>query len=168
MAVLVGIFVVILSRIIDLSNCTETFKTFKGFPTNICKKLVFATNSYGIPTLTVSQDGYFPTGIYYSCLCLVCITILINIQHLLTIRFIVKIKPKNVNIYQNNNCSKSSPRPSTTQNQEIQKQNIKNRDHLGTINENISLKMTFLLFLLVKNSFKFVNKNKLGIVELID
>lgn len=80
----------------------------------ICKKMVFNTDINGNPILTLPQDGYLPPGICYSHLCMVFVTILCNIQHIIIIFLIAKIRPKD--------SSNSSSRSSTAQTQKISKE----------------------------------------------
>ena len=60
---------------------------------NFCKSIVFNRNV----NQTLIEDGYLPPEIYYSCLCTICAAIIINIQHIILIIMILKIKPKNFN-----------------------------------------------------------------------
>jgi hypothetical protein len=104
-----------------LNQVNPSFERFNDFTTKICKKMVFNTNGNGVPLSTLPHTGYLPPEIYYSCLCILCATILINIQHIVLICLVVKIKPKTTIISGDKNGFKPSSRPSTVQNQEISK-----------------------------------------------
>jgi hypothetical protein len=87
---------------------------------NLSKKIVFNTHMTGFYSSTPPHDGYLPLEIYYSTLCMLCVTVLCNIQHIIIIILIINIKPKNFDDVENNKCSKSS----TAQNQETSKAEI--------------------------------------------
>jgi hypothetical protein len=90
------------------------------FSKNLSKKIVFNTYMTGFYSSTPPHDGYLPLEIYYSTLCMLCVTVLCNIQHIIIIILIVNIKPKKFNHFENKKCSKSS----TAQNQETPKAEI--------------------------------------------
>jgi len=107
------IFIVICDRIIIPSQ------SFGMFINNICKKIAYNTIFGSFSSSTPPEHGYLPLQMYYSCLCLICVTILFNSQHIIIIVLIHKIRPQNFDSFQtyncNNNCSKSSHHSSTVQ-----------------------------------------------------
>jgi predicted DNA-binding ArsR family transcriptional regulator len=75
--------------------------------------MVFGTDINHIPPSRLPQDGYLPSEIYYSFYCLLSVTALCSIQHIIIILLIVKIKPKDIVFEKkNNNNNKNSSKPS--------------------------------------------------------
>ncbi len=105
MACLIIIIVVIISLV---NIPTERLDTFIK---KICKKMVFGTDINGNLSVTLPKDGYLPPGIYYTFYCALCVNIWCNIQHIIIIALIIKIRPKNFVWYMEDNSNKNSSKP---------------------------------------------------------
>jgi hypothetical protein len=100
------IITVVISSLVNIP--TERLDTFME---NICKKMVFGTDINGNLSVTLPKDGYLPPGIYYAFYCALSVNIWCNIQHILIIVLIIKIRPKNFVWPEEDNSNKNSSKP---------------------------------------------------------
>jgi hypothetical protein len=111
MWLLISGFAVSLILILYFVNIpTKGLETFIRYNS---KKMVFGTDINHIPPSQLPQDGHLPSEIYYSFYCLLCVTALCSIQHIIIILLIIKIKPKDFVFEKNNNTNKNSSKPSS-------------------------------------------------------